>query len=95
MIEIKESFTTTAWFDDDPRFHINKRSMIIVLQSNFSKRMLGDYPMQAIVASVETKNGWSIWFSKVDRKRDLPEGIFENEDWPKGWIWAYLPQRSK
>ena len=87
MTDVKPAFLSTPWFEDDPRFHIDKRAYIVVVFG------YGSQFKQAIVAEVETKYGWSICFNHHGREIDHLPGIEENEDWPSGWIWTYVPRR--
>lgn len=84
--QIQPSFKETFWFKDDPRYHIDKRAKIIILYSSSN-----GYYKQAVVAEVDTKNGWYIGFSNCDRITDVRKSIIEGEDWPEGWIWTYHP----
>lgn len=88
-IEIKPPFMDTPWFEDDPRYHVNKRADIVIVFGT------GKFHKQSIVAEVETKNGWGIYFNRHGREKDLPLCINEVEDWPEGWFWTYVPRRGK
>lgn len=73
------------WRKEDPRYHINKRALIVVIYTCFN-----GYQQQAVIADVETKNGWSIKFNKTDRPIDSISYISADENWP-GWFWTFLP----
>ena len=85
MSEIKKHFDKTAWFEDDPRWHINKRNKIIILYNDAEDSNIFE---NVTIADVETKNSWSIW------PMDL-EWVSADDDWPKGWVWTYLPTRKE
>ena len=86
--EIHPSFTDTSWFDDDPRYHINKRAHIVVVFG------CGTHFKQSVVAEVETKYGWTIWFNQHGRDKDTLPEITADDDWPKGWFWTFIPRKS-
>lgn len=82
MTEIASPFTFTNWFKDDPRYHIGKRAKIIIYD---------DAKNRVRLASVDTKNVYCVFINEWQPdERNL---IRESEDWPKGWVWTYLPKK--
>jgi len=67
-----------AWSKDDPRDTISKHRTIIISD--------GD---RAVQAQVETNHGWHIDMSDTMGGR---RWIGEDDGWPDGWLWSFLPK---
>ena len=69
------------WFKDDPRWSINKRSRIVIVDLALLKSTL---------AEVETKHAFCIWtnFSEKDF-------ISADDNWPESWVWSFYPSKEE
>ena len=68
------------WRLEDPRFSINKRANIIVVDRRSPQ-------VTAAAAFVDTKDEWYIHIGG-----EIKKSLRADDEWPEGFVWNWAPQ---
>lgn len=72
------------WYNKDPRWTINKRADIIIVDSNIKK---------IYKAHVDVKETYCVFLE--ENTKDIKDFYSADDDWPPGWYWTFYPGHYK